>query len=246
MKIAICDDDPTVVNQLHEFIGQYAANHMLDYTILDFTQSGQLLKAVRRDFGIRILFLDIYMEPLSGMDLAELLRAEGNECAIIFVLAIIFFSTVIKNGVVPSGSMEPTLNIGDIAVVNGLAYIQKDPQRGDIVIFKTDEIPDDTLIKRVIGLPGDSLMFIDGYLYINGELIYEEYLPEDMETNSFKDFEVPDGCYFVMGDNRTNSYDSRSWNNPYITKDDIGGKMICDIPVSKLKASVKSLIANIF
>lgn len=168
------------------------------------------------------------------------------ECAIIFVLAIIFFSTVIKNGVVPSGSMEPTLNIGDIAVVNGLAYIQKDPQRGDIVIFKTDEIPDDTLIKRVIGLPGDSLMFIDGYLYINGELIYEEYLPEDMETNSFKDFEVPDGCYFVMGDNRTNSYDSRSWNNPYITKDDIGGKMICDIPVSKLKASVKSLIANIF
>lgn len=85
MKIAICDDDPTVVNQLHEFIGQYAANHMLDYTILDFTQSGQFLEAVRRDFGIRILFLDIYMEPLSGMDLAELLRAEGNECAIIFV-----------------------------------------------------------------------------------------------------------------------------------------------------------------
>lgn len=85
MKIAICDDDPTVVNQLHEFIGQYAANHMLDYTILDFTQSSQFLEAVRRDFGIRILFLDIYMEPLSGMDLAELLRAEGNECAIIFV-----------------------------------------------------------------------------------------------------------------------------------------------------------------
>lgn len=113
--------------------------------------------------------------------------------------------------------------------------MKNDPQRGDIVIFRTDEIPDEMLIKRVIGLPGDSLMFIDGSLYINGELLYEDYLAEGMQTNSFRDFEIPEGCYFVMGDNRTNSYDSRSWRNPYIMKADIKGKMILKLPFSKVK-----------
>lgn len=85
MKIAICDDDKAVLEQLRGFIRQYAAQHMLDYTILDFDQSERLLEAVRRNPDIRILFLDIYMSPLSGIDLAETLRAEGNDCAIIFV-----------------------------------------------------------------------------------------------------------------------------------------------------------------
>ncbi len=85
MKIAICDDDKAVLEQLRGFIRQYAARRMLDYTILEFDQSERLLKAVRRNPDIRILFLDIYMSPLSGMDLAETLRAEGNDCAIIFV-----------------------------------------------------------------------------------------------------------------------------------------------------------------
>ena len=85
MKIAICDDDEAVLEQLRGFIRQYAARRMLDYTILEFDQSERLLEAVRRNPDIRILFLDIYMSPLSGMDLAETLRAEGNDCAIIFV-----------------------------------------------------------------------------------------------------------------------------------------------------------------
>lgn len=85
MKIAICDDDKTVLKQLHNFALQYALWHALDYTVLEFDQSDQLLKAAREQPDIQILFLDIYMSPLSGMDLAETLRAEGNECAIIFV-----------------------------------------------------------------------------------------------------------------------------------------------------------------
>lgn len=85
MKIAICDDDKLFLKQLHEYIRQYAAKYMLDYTILEFDRGDLLLNAVRHDPEIRILFLDIYMTPLSGMDLAETLRADGNSCAVIFV-----------------------------------------------------------------------------------------------------------------------------------------------------------------
>lgn len=72
--------------------------------------------------------------------------------------------------------------------------MKNDPQRGDIVIFRTDEIPDEMLIKRVIGLPGDSLMFIDGSLYINGELLYEDYLAEGMLPFS----KVKNGLYAFL------------------------------------------------
>lgn len=178
-------------------------------------------------------------------DLAEWKR-NLIECAIVGLIAYFVFANILLHGVIPSGSMEPTLNVGDVALVNGLAYIKSDPQRGDIVILKAEDTGDNTLIKRVIGVPGDSLVFVDGYLYINGELVYEEYLPADMETNSFKDFdEIPENCYFVMGDNRTSSFDSRSWNNPYVPKENIKGKMICNVPVSRLKKAVRSLIAEL-
>lgn len=85
MKIAICDDEQPVLNQLHKFINQYAFDNLFDYTILEFNKSEQLLEAACQDPDIKILFLDIYMSTLSGMDLAEILRANGNNCAIIFV-----------------------------------------------------------------------------------------------------------------------------------------------------------------
>lgn len=85
MKIAICDDEPVVVEKLREFVCRYASDHLLDCTVLEFNRGEALLEAVRRDSDIRVLFLDIYMSPLSGMALAKTLRAEGNDCAIIFV-----------------------------------------------------------------------------------------------------------------------------------------------------------------
>lgn len=85
VKIAICDDDETIRNQLRGFIRRYADENTLDYEILEFCESEPLLKKSRQDPDIKILFLDIYMSPASGMDLAEMLRAEGNRCAIIFV-----------------------------------------------------------------------------------------------------------------------------------------------------------------
>ena len=129
------------------------------------------------------------------------------------IIAIIFFKCIILLGFIPSESMEPTVNKGNIAIVNGLAYINKEPQRGDIVVFKSSEL-NDTLIKRVIGLPGETISFEDGYMYIDGQLCYEEYIGKDVETSCLKTFEVPEGCYFLLGDNRENSLDARYWNNP--------------------------------
>lgn len=169
-------------------------------------------------------------------NLKEYLKIKVSLFDVFIILgAFLLFAFVLKHGVIPSGSMEPTLNVGDVAVVNGLAYLTKEPQRGDIVIFRTEETGKDDLIKRVIGVPGDSLMFVDGKLYINGELMIEEYVPENMETDSFRDFdEVPENCYFMMGDNRENSFDSRNWENPYVPKKNIKGKMLLCIPLSRI------------
>ena len=167
------------------------------------------------------------------------------ETVIIALVAFLIFSFVLCPGRIPSSSMEPTLRIGDIVLANGLAYIASDPQRGDIVIFKHDELGKKILIKRVIGMPGDSLMFVEGDLYLNGELLQEDYLPDGVKTDSFKDFdEIPEDCYFVMGDNRTESYDSRGWREPYVCKDDILGKMLINIPVGRLMDYVQHQTEN--
>lgn len=167
--------------------------------------------------------------------------------AVVGIVAYLLFSYVILWGVIPSESMEPTLEVGDYAINNGLAYVTHEPQRGDIIIFEAHEknMEGDTLIKRIIGLPGDDIMFIDGYVYINGQLSYEEYLDEDVETNCMYDFEVPEGCYFVMGDNRENSLDSRFWEDPFVMREEIKGKMITKVPVVRLKKTVTSIFNSI-
>ncbi len=159
------------------------------------------------------------------------------------VCSYLFFTRIIMGGWVPSSSMEPTLMVGDYAISNGLAYLNREPQRGDVVVFRHAGAADGkTLIKRIVGIPGDSIMFIDGYVYINGEPVYESYLPQDTETNSFKDFEdIPEGCYFVMGDNRENSEDSRFWDDPYVKRKDIRGKLLSIIPLARLKETVREI-----
>jgi len=116
---------------------------------------------------------------------------------------------------IPTGSMEPTLNIGDRVLVNKLSYDLHGIHRGDIVVFKSppDEVASDPsikdLIKRVIGLPGDRIQGIDGQVYINGKLLKESYLPPGTLTTNLPLQTVPPGRYFMMGDNRGDSEDSR-------------------------------------
>ena len=144
----------------------------------------------------------------------------------VFVLVVfITMNGLIKNTVVASQSMEPTLKTGSICLYNKLAYKRKPISRGDIVCFYSTE-QNEVMSKRVIGIAGDEISFKDGYVFINGLKTEESYIPEDMETNSAKTFVVPDGTVFVLGDNRDNSYDSRYWENPYISVNQIYGKYL--------------------
>lgn len=142
---------------------------------------------------------------------------------VVAIVVVIFLKFVLVPGSVSSGSMSPTINSGDYIVANGLAYLVKSPQRGDVVCFKSDEF-NEMMVKRIIGLPGDEISFRDGYVCINGEVQYEPYINPSVETNSPKTFSVPDGSYFMLGDNREDSLDSRFWDNPYISRDKIIGK----------------------
>lgn len=141
-------------------------------------------------------------------------------------LAFALDKFIIVNAKIPSASMEPTIMTGDRLIGNRLAYINEDPQRGDIVIFMFPDNEKELFIKRVIGLPGETVMIKDGNVYINDSpapLDESEYLVT-APLGDFGPFKVPEGAYFMMGDNRNNSMDSRFWNRPYVYKDKILGK----------------------
>lgn len=151
---------------------------------------------------------------------------------VLIPLAISFFLTrvVFSASIVQSGSMEPTIMTYDVVIANSLAYKVRTPQRGDIVYIQNEMTDNELFVKRVIGLPGETVSFKDGYVYIDGQKLNEAYIGEDVETNSTKTYEVPDGCYFVLGDNRENSLDSRYWDDPYVKFEDIKGKILVNFP----------------
>jgi signal peptidase I len=136
------------------------------------------------------------------------------------LVALVVRTTLVQAFWIPSPSMEPTLQEGDRVLVNKLSYRLHDVHRGDIVVFErppaaesadpAHDIPD--LIKRVIGLPGDTIEArADGFVYINDHRLDESYLPDGTRTTNLPRQEVPEGEVFVMGDNRTNSADSREF-----------------------------------
>lgn len=159
--------------------------------------------------------------------LAKELRSYAITALIAVVLAYILNSTIIVNAQVTSGSMETTVMTGDRVIINRLAYSFGDPQRGDIIMFKCPDYPKEDWFKRVIGLPGETVTVADGKVYIDGTALEESYLTVVTE-GTFGPYVVPEGHYFLMGDNRNDSNDSRYWKNPYVNKDLIVGKAVFD------------------
>lgn len=128
------------------------------------------------------------------------------------VVALVVRTFLLQAFSIPSGSMESTLEVSDRLLVNKLSYQFGDVERGDIVVFFKPESlasPYDDLIKRVIGLPGDTVEGRGNQVFINGEALVEPYLDADVVIRDFAPVEVPVDHVFVMGDNRSNSSDSR-------------------------------------
>jgi len=119
-------------------------------------------------------------------------------------------------------SMQPTLNPGDFLLVNRVGYKFGNPSIGDIVVFHAPGVSDMDYIKRVIGLPGDHVHISDGIVYVNNQPLYEPFIAEAPRYSG--DWDVPDGEYFVLGDNRNNSSDSHMWG--FVPRDDIVGRAL--------------------
>lgn len=122
---------------------------------------------------------------------------------------------------IPTNSMQPTLNTKTKYFV---IKIYKKIDRLDIVTFKRKEDKFD-MVKRIIGLPGEHVKIEDGIVYINNETLEEGYVKYQGGIKN-AEFDVPNNCYLVLGDNRANSLDSRYWENPYLNSNDIIGKVL--------------------
>jgi len=172
----------------------------------------------------------------------SIVREYAESIIIAVVLALIIRAFVVQAFKIPSGSMEDTLLIGDHLLVSKFIYGTKvpfsdkrvlkirDPKRGDVIVFVYPEDPRKDFIKRVIGLPGDVVEGKDKQVYVNGQLYVtpqavhkeKEIIPKEQNPrDTFGPVVVPADSYFVMGDNRDRSYDSRFWK--FVTRDQIKG-----------------------
>ena len=159
---------------------------------------------------------------------------------IVVAITLVINNVVLINAKIPSPSMENTLMVKDRLFGFRLAYginlnlfgyeiseKFKDPDRFDIVIFKSPDDESRLFIKRVIGLPGETVEIKDGKVYINDSStpLDDSFIPEKM-TGNYGPYKVPENCYFMLGDNRNNSNDSRFWKNKFVRFDQLVGKAV--------------------
>lgn len=146
---------------------------------------------------------------------------------IVVVVVLIVNNFLLINAKIPSESMEDTIMTGDRIFGNRLAYLFGEPQRYDIVIFKYPDDETQLYIKRVIGLPGETVEIREGKVYIDGsETPLDDSFTPETPVGNYGPYTVPEGCYFMLGDNRNYSKDSRFWQNPYVEKEKILGKAV--------------------
>lgn len=156
--------------------------------------------------------------------------------AVAVAIALFINFCIIINSTVPTSSMENTIMPGDRILGLRITYLFEEPKYGDIVVFKYPDNPKETFVKRLIGVPGDTVEIKAGVVYVNGKALTENYLKEEMFENDYGPYVVPKDSYFVMGDNRNNSLDSRFWETTnFVPRKSILGKaFVCYWPISHI------------
>lgn len=149
---------------------------------------------------------------------------------IALIIAIFLKTCIFANIVIPTGSMLNTIQEGDRIIASRLAYINDEPQRYDIIIFKYPDDETQLFAKRIIALPGETIEVKNGIVYItdkngNTSTARTDFITNCIPTGNFGPYTVPLGSYFVMGDNRNDSWDSRYWDNKTVKKGKIIGKV---------------------
>lgn len=150
------------------------------------------------------------------------------------ILALIIRRYVVQTSVVPTGSMIPTLMIRDRLFVNKFIYRYKTPIRGDIVVFESPYDDGKDFVKRCIGLPGESVSIRDGYVYIEGKRLVMPGVNIKRDQSNYGPIIVPEYHYFMLGDNRAHSQDSRYWG--FVPQDELLGKAFFTFyPLSRMR-----------
>ncbi len=163
---------------------------------------------------------------------------EWIKTIVISVVIAMVITAFIRPTLVKGYSMYPTLDEYDYLIINKIPYMLHEPERGDIVVFKshlkTMEGKEKDLIKRVIGIPGDAVQITDGKVFVNGQLLEESYINGNFTSGELL-LEVPSDTLFVMGDNRENSLDSRDEKVGTVSIDTVRGKVLVRLfPFTKI------------
>lgn len=153
--------------------------------------------------------------------------------AIAVILAVLIRLFIFQPFYIPSGSMEPNLQIGDRIIVSKLSYRFSEPQRGDVIVFKFPLDPSRDFVKRAVALGGETVAISDSKLYIDGQPVPEEYLPPDLRFGDFGPREIPQEHYLMLGDNRNSSDDSRMWG-PLPEEYIVGKAVVIYWPINRM------------
>lgn len=145
--------------------------------------------------------------------------------AVALVSAFLVNTFLYTNTRVIGDSMAPLLKDNDWIITDRLVYLRSNPSLDDIVVIHKKDVFDQPIVKRVIGVPLDTLEIKAGKLYRNHKLVQNDFAAMDKSEN-MKKITVPKNCYFLMGDNRKVSNDSRRWKNPFVRRDELIGKAV--------------------
>ena len=226
-----CPKCGAMMFDVSDFIGEKSPTKMLQ--MLD-EENVTIKEQSQQPDAINIIFKknDIAKNNEEKQKKSKLREAISFMTPIVVALIIAIFlkTCIFANIVIPTGSMLNTIQDGDRIIASRLAYINDEPQRYDIIIFKYPDDETQLFAKRIIALPGETIEVKNGIVYItdkngNKSTARTDFITNCIPTGNFGPYTVPLGSYFVMGDNRNDSWDSRYWDNKTVKKGKIIGKV---------------------